>query len=321
MNISKEIERRLNILEQADKLKSKGLILSEISEITGVNERTIKRWRKAKKESGLKGLAPLSKRPKHLVQPSVLTKTIVRKIEALRNDKRYLYYGKVKIRELLLRKSIDISLSSVGNALKQLMNSNRVTPVRCLTCQKERKIIRKFNGHAKRLPHGHKAQIQIDHMVLNIKGSEIREFCAYSPKYKLSVHQIYKNASSYNAALFLKEVINEMPFKFKDIQVDGGSEFRANFELACQNLKIPLFVLPPSSPNLNAGVERLNRTCQEEFFLRDYNELSNNFYDLRKFVKHKQFVYNNSRLHRSLVVNNRLFSPVEFFNLKRDRCP
>lgn len=62
-----------------------------------------------------------------------------------------------------------------------------------------------------------------------------------------------------------------MPFTIKDIQVDGGSEFRSLFEDQCKSLNIPLFVLPPKKPNLNAGVERLNRTCQEEYFLRYYN--------------------------------------------------
>ncbi|MDR2426779.1 MAG: hypothetical protein LBD46_06360 [Endomicrobium sp.] len=47
MNTSKEIEQRQKILEQADKLKSKGLILSKILEIV----RTIN-----DKKLGLRGL-------------------------------------------------------------------------------------------------------------------------------------------------------------------------------------------------------------------------------------------------------------------------
>lgn len=315
MNITKEKERRRSILEKAEKLKTKGLNLTEISEIVGESERTIKRWRKAKRELGLKGLAPLSKRPKHLSQPRILTQSIIKTIELLR--KQNPYYGKVKIRELLLRQGYDISLSSVGNALKKLMNKNCVLPVRLLTCEKERKIIRKFNGHSKRLPKGYKAQVQIDHMVLDIKGKEIRQFCAYSREYKLSVYQVYEQARSIDARDFLFEVIKQMPFKIKDIQVDGGSEFRAHFEQACKDFKIPLFVLPPSSPDLNAGVERLNRICQEEHYLRHFNEISNDISYLRKFVKLKQNDYNFNRLHRSLLIKDRIFSPMEFFNIKR----
>jgi transposase len=318
MNITKEKEQRRITLEKVDKLKQKGLNLSEISEIVCVHERTIKRWRKAYREHGLRGLEPLSKRPKRLARPRVLTQSTIETIEFLR--KQNPYYGKVKILELLLRQGFDISLTSVGNALKKLMNNNKITAVHLLTCQKERKIIRKFNGHSKRLPKGYKAQVQIDHMVLDVKGKEIRQFCAYSKDYKISIYQVYEQARSTDATDFLFEVVKQMPFTIKDIQVDGGSEFRLHFEQACKNLKIKLFVLPPSSPDLNAGVERLNRICQEEHYLRHYNEISNDIDKLRTFVKLKQNDYNFNRLHRSLVINNRIFSPMEFFNLKRDKC-
>ncbi len=57
-----------------------------------------------------------------------------------------------------------------------------------------------------------------------------------------------------------------MPFKIKAIQVDGGSEFMAQFEEACQQRRIRLFVLPPRSPKLNGSVERAQRTHTEEFY-------------------------------------------------------
>jgi transposase len=57
------LKRRRKILEQADKLKAKGLILSEVSQIVEESQRTIKRWRKAKRELGLRGLTPLSRQP------------------------------------------------------------------------------------------------------------------------------------------------------------------------------------------------------------------------------------------------------------------
>ena len=60
------------------------------------------------------------------------------------------------------------------------MKQCRILPVYILSCTKERKRLRKFNNcYAKRLPFGQKTQIQIDHMVLNIKGKEIRQFYDY----------------------------------------------------------------------------------------------------------------------------------------------
>jgi len=48
--------------------------------------------------------------------------------------------------------------------------------------------------------------------------------------------------------------------------VDGGSEFMAEFEMACQEQGIQLFVLPPRSLKLNGCVERAQRTHTEEFY-------------------------------------------------------
>ena len=57
-----------------------------------------------------------------------------------------------------------------------------------------------------------------------------------------------------------------MPFPVRAIQVDGGSEFQAAFEAACQARGIRLFVLPPRSPKLNGCVQRAQRTHTEEFY-------------------------------------------------------
>ena len=54
---------------------------------------------------------------------------------------------------------------------------------------------------------------------------------------------------------FLGKVVKEMPFKVKAVQVDGGSEFKAE----CEARGIDLWILPPKSPKLNGCVER--RVC------------------------------------------------------------
>lgn len=43
-------------------------------------------------------------------------------------------------------------------------------------------------------------------------------------------------------------------------------QFMAGFETACQRRGIALYVLPPRSPTLNGGVERLNGTARWEFW-------------------------------------------------------
>jgi len=68
------------------------------------------------------------------------------------------------------------------------------------------------------------------------------------------------------AAGFLNSLRQRLPFPLKAVQVDGASEFQADFEQACQELGIRLFVLPPRSPKLNGHVERAQRTHAEEFY-------------------------------------------------------
>ncbi len=76
---------------------------------------------------------------------------------------------------------------------------------------------------------------------------------------------VYGRATAGTARDFLDTVIERMPGPVKAIQVDGGSEFRAEFEAACEQKGLRLFVLPPCSPRLNGCVERAQRTHKEEF--------------------------------------------------------
>ncbi len=57
-----------------------------------------------------------------------------------------------------------------------------------------------------------------------------------------------------------------MPFPVKAIQVDGGSEFMAEFEAACQAKGVALYVLPPRSPQMNGAVKRCNGAWRDQFY-------------------------------------------------------
>ena len=93
--------------------------------------------------------------------------------------------------------------------------------------------------------------------------------------------------------------------------VDGGSEFRAEFEDACQALNLPLAVLPPKSPQLKGVVERANDRSRTEFW---------NLYDGNLTVKNAspalaeyQRFYNHVRPHYALD----LMTPMEYLLLNR----
>ena len=97
-----------------------------------------------------------------------------------------------------------------------------------------------------------------------------------------------------------------LPFPLGALQVDGGSEFAAEFEPACQQKEIPLFVLPPKSPKLNAHVERSHRTHNEEFYQvqADSTEVARLNQQLRRW----EHIYNQVRPPQSLAY----LTPLEF---------
>ena len=78
--------------------------------------------------------------------------------------------------------------------------------------------------------------------------------------------EAHTRATANTATSFLDALQARMPFPIRAIQVDGGSEFQAGFEQACQQRDIRLFTLPPRSPKLNGAVERAQRTHTEEFY-------------------------------------------------------
>ena len=71
----------------------------------------------------------------------------------------------------------------------------------------------------------------------------------------------------------------------------------AEFEEACQQHGIQLFVLPPKSPKLNGHVERMQRTFKDEFYTRP---LPSRIPELQQELNAYLDYYNHERPHRSL---------------------
>ena len=72
------------------------------------------------------------------------------------------------------------------------------------------------------------------------RGHTIKHFDAYDVFAKWTVARTYRRATARNAADFFDKVEDDMPWPIKAIQIDGGSEFMAEFETVCQTHNIPL---------------------------------------------------------------------------------
>jgi putative transposase len=194
-----------------------------------------------------------------------------------------------------------------------LRKRGKIRPVRLLLYGKTESKKRVFDNHAQRWQHGMKGRepgqlVQIDHMTVHIPGfGYAKHFSATCPFTKYAAYLVYREANSKNAALFLDHVKQVFPFSIQSIQVDGGSEFMALFEDACKNAQIPLFVLPPRSPELNGNVERSNGTAKYEFYAQ-YISIPTLEVIRQKLQKISSF-YNVERPHQGIG----LLTPSQFF--------
>lgn len=130
-------------------------------------------------------------------------------------------------------------------------------------------------------------------------GVTIHHFGARDTVSRWDVVGVYSRATAHNGRDFLRQVLERMPFPVKAVQIDGGSEFKAEFEEACAALTLPLFVLPPNSPKLNGRVERSHRTHEEEFYQCYDGDLR--LTELRPALRAHEDVYNTIRPHQALA--------------------
>jgi transposase InsO family protein len=129
-------------------------------------------------------------------------------------------------------------------------------------------------------------------------GVVLKQFTTVDVISRWSVPTIAGNATAALATRALDDLLARAPFPIKAIQVDGGSEFMAGFEDACQARGIRLFELPPRSPKLNGRVERANRTYKDEFY--DCSTAPPTVAGFKDALARWERVYNTVRPHQAL---------------------
>ena len=127
--------------------------------------------------------------------------------------------------------------------------------------------------------------------------------------------QSLNRATAQAAASFLDKVTAGMPFPIKAIQVGGGSEFMAQFEQACEDKGLALYLLPPRSPQMNGAVERCNGAWRYAFY--ETYELPGSVEKLNPILDAFQHLYNNHKAPRSPCRTNP--SPVSRNTLSQRR--
>lgn len=304
-----EAQKRFDALERFEKARSKGLSSEDAAKIVGIPRSTLYRWLK-KKSLKLDSLIPQSRRPKNMRKSKNRSEISIR-IQALRQE--YPRWGKRKISVLLKREGISISESTVGRIITSLLKRGLIASAK-LTRHKGLVRAKPQRPYAIRLKRGQKLSaqspgeaIQVDHMSVPMtSGCVLKHFNAVCTVSRWNTAEVYKKASARTASNFIDKMIKQSPFKIQKIQVDGGSEFMAEFELACKRNNIELAVLAPKSPKLNGHVERINGTWRTDFY--ELYDLPTQLAELRPLLQDYVDTYNWDRPHEALDLQ----TPQEF---------
>ena len=105
--------------------------------------------------------------------------------------------------------------------------------------------------HAIRKPKGYAVErpgdlVELDTVEVSVPGRSrpLKQFTARDVISRWDTLELARSATARHASAILDAMAQRMPFALRAIQVDGGSEFMADFEPSVRS-DIALFVLPP----------------------------------------------------------------------------
>lgn len=303
-----EAARRDDLLRRWQQARRDGLTALAAAQAVSIPRATLYRWQKQR--------SPKTTRP-HTVRKVKPDPKLTLAVECLR--KAHPMWGKDKLAPLLWKQGFDCSVSKVGRILKKLVERGAIQAVPDLRKRSKHAPRRHKRVYAVRLPRKLKPEkpgqiVQVDTVHIGLAPAKsIRHFTGYCPVAKWTVGKAYNRATAASATLFLDKLKADLPFKLEGIQVDGGSEFMAEFETACQARDIKLYVLPPRMPQLNGGVERCNGAWRYEFYA--CTDLPASVEELNPLIDEWQETYNFVRPHGALAG----LTPAEY--LARPKTP
>lgn len=262
-----DLSRRARVrLDMLDWHRAHGGDVSRTARHFGYSRPTVYRWLDRFDRSRLETLEDRSSAPRRRRRPT-WTMGQLGAVRELRT--RYPRWGKAKLQVLLRREGIVLSSSMIGRILDRLRRSGDLREPR-------RAIRRRMRGwrrpYAIRKPADWTVVrpgdlVQIDTVEIRPSADHpFKQFTARDVISRWDTLEVRRSATARMASGVLDALAERMPFEIRAISVDGGSEFMAEFEAACQTRGIRLFVLPPRSPKLHGSVERANRTHTEEFY-------------------------------------------------------
>lgn len=272
----------------------------------GISRPTLTKWLARFDRRHLKSLESRPRRPHGVRKPEWTTDAVVA-VHELR--KRFPRWGKKKLVVMLRRAGWTLSESTVGRILGHLLKTGQLH----FHCQQVQMRWRKSQrSWAVRKPKDYGAKLpgdilQIDTVDLRpLPDVILKQLSAVDVVSRWSGVEVATRATARVTRDSMKRILARFPFPVRAIQIDGGSEFMAEFEEFCRTERLQLFVLPPHSPKLNGRVERFNRTSREEFHECSFADA--NVTSLQPAALAWETIYNTIRPHEALGFQ----TPLEF---------
>ncbi|TSC73185.1 MAG: hypothetical protein G01um101438_208 [Parcubacteria group bacterium Gr01-1014_38] len=274
----------------------------------GISPDTFYTWHRRYDPRNLRSLEDRSRRPHHVRQPLTPT-ALVGRIQALRDQ--YPRWGEDKLAVLLKRERQEVSPSTVGRRLRELRRRGVLREPRRKAVPHRGLVLRRPHAAPKPwdyVPDAPGDIVELDTLSVTVlPGIRRYHFSARDVISKWDVADVGTRATSRAALRLLDALIARLPFPFQHLQIDGGSEWKAAFEAACQRREIPLWVLPPRSPRMNPHVERSNGTWRQEFY-RVHRVSPDSIETHRRQLREWERTYNAIRPHQALGYR----TPAEF---------
>jgi transposase InsO family protein len=267
--------------------------LVDVAKVCPHGKRSLERWLASYKKFGEAGLEPQSTRPKS--NPKETAIRIKERIIEIRKSEKQCAK---KISWDLEDEGIKIHYQTIQKIIKKEGLTKRY---------RTRKI--KYDYVKIPLKKGEMVEIDVKFVPDPIDGRKCYQFTAIDCASRWRYLQAYENIDNVSSIAFLKELVSVADFKIMSVKTDNGSIFTNRylgydrstdptnprlhtFDILCNELEIPHYLIDPGKPAQNGKVERSHRTDQEKFY--DENKFKS-FEDLKQKMKIWNAKYNNTK--------------------------
>lgn len=244
--------------------------LIEAVKVCPHSQRSLERWLSTYRKQGESGLEPKSTRPK--TNPKETPIRIKERVIEMRKEKKLCA---LKLKWQLEKEGISIHKNTIQKIIKKegLVRKYRIRKLRY-------KYIRVP------LKQGELVEMDVKYVPDLVENKRYYQFTAIDCASRWRYLKIYSDCSNFSSMKFLKEMIENAPFRIRAIKTDNGTNFTNRyvgylkssdpvnprlheFDILCQKYNIIHYLIDPGKPAQNGKVERSHRTDQEMFYDRN----------------------------------------------------